>query len=65
MQNSTSLLAQAAQASIELAERAKVKLLGNSYDIFALAAMHIIVAVAVITWMSGNLGAQKDYALPP
>jgi hypothetical protein len=50
MQNSTSLMA---------------KLLGNAYDICAWAAMHVLVVVAVITWTSGNLGAENDDALPP
>jgi hypothetical protein len=52
MQNSTSLSVQA-------------KLLGSAYDIFALAATNIIAVVAVITWMSGNLGAENDDVLPP
>jgi hypothetical protein len=50
---------------MEFAERAKTKLLGNAYDFFAWAAIHLIVVVAVIAWVTGNRGAENGDALAP
>jgi hypothetical protein len=50
---------------MELAERAKAKLLDNAYDVYALVATHIIVVVAVIAWMAGNRGPENGDALAP
>ena len=50
---------------MEFAERAKTKLLGNAYDIFAWAAIHLIVGVAVIAWVAGNRGAENGDASAP
>ena len=35
-------------------EHVKTKLLCNACDLFAWAAMHLIVAVALIAWVAGN-----------